>query len=53
MNFGEFMKDKCGGGIKGKMYVYESVGEFGRKIGSCKLCLMCQEKEKKIQKRDT
>ena len=41
------MKDKCGGGIKGKMYVYESVGEFGRKIGSCKLCLMCQEKEKK------
>ena len=27
------------------MYVYESVGEFGRKIGSCKLCLMCQEKK--------
>ena len=27
--------------------MYESVGEFGRKIGSCKLCLMCQEKEKK------
>ena len=32
------------------MQVYESVGEFGRKIGSCKLCLMCQEKEKKRKK---
>ena len=41
------MKDKCGGGIKGKMYVYESVGEFGRKNGSCKICLMCQGKERK------
>ena len=34
-----------------KNFVYESVGEFGRKSGSCKLCLMCQEKEKKIRKR--
>ena len=32
------------------MYVYESVGEFGRKIGSCKLCLMCQERKKKYRK---
>ena len=50
LNFGEFIKDKCGGGIKEKimcMKVWENLVE---KIGSCKLCLMCQEK-KIIEKR--
>ena len=35
-NFDGFMKDKCGGGKKKKKkryYVYESVGEIGRKMG--------------------
>ena len=46
LNFDEFMKDKCGGGIKENI-MYEGVGEFGRKIGNCKLCLMCQGKKRK------
>ena len=48
LKFDEFMKNKCGGGIKRKYYVYKGAWEIGkRKNGSCKLCVMCQ-KEKKI-----
>ena len=31
LKFDEFMKDKCGGGIERKYYVYEGVGEIGRR----------------------
>ena len=53
MNFDEFMKDKCGGGIKENimcMKVWEKVVEKNR---SCKLCLMCQgrKRRKKIEKK--
>ena len=50
LKFDEFMRNKCGGGIKRKYYVYKGAWEIGRrKNGSCKLCLMCQ-KEKKCRK---
>ena len=53
LNFDEFMKDKCGGGIKENimcMKVWEKLVE--EKNGSCKLCLMCQgKKRRKIETR--
>ena len=48
LKFDEFMKNKCGGGIKRKYYVYKGAWEIGkRKNGSCKLCLMCQRECRK------
>ena len=40
------MKDKCGGGIKEKNYVYESVGEIGEKNGVVN-CVWCVKNNKK------
>ena len=46
------MKDKCGGGVKEKNYVYESVGEIGRKKMGVVNCVWCvKKKRKKIEKR--
>ena len=42
------MKDKCGGGIKEKMYVYESVGECGRKKLGAVNCAWCVKERKRI-----
>ena len=52
LNFDEFMKDKCGGGIKENimcMKVWEKLVE--EKNGSYKLCFDVSKKEKKIKKR--
>ena len=52
LKFDEFIKNKCGGGIKRKYYVYKGAGEIvRRKNGSYKLCLMCQREKKNVEKR--
>ena len=48
------MKDKCGGGVKEKNYVYESVGEIGRKMGVKNFAWCVKErKERKKYRKET
>ena len=52
LNFGEFMKDKCGGGIKEKimcMKVWENLVE---KLGVVN-CAWCVKKKKKKYRKET
>ena len=51
MNFDEFMKDKCGGGIKENIMCMKVWEKLLEKNWSCKLCLMCQKREKNVEKR--
>ena len=51
LNFDEFMKDKCGGGIKENIMCMKVWEKLLEKNWSCKLCLMCQRRKKIIEKR--